>query len=70
LWNAMVLFTVISPFLYISLFCTPYTLIIYFLSLLYEFLVTTVLSCSFLFPIPVHHVFLRAFFLSDDFILV
>ena len=45
LWNAMVLFTVIFPFLYISLFCTPYTLIIYFLSLLYEFLVTTVLSC-------------------------
>ena len=44
LWNAMVLFTIIFPFLYISLFCTPYTLI-YFLSLLYEFLVTTVLSC-------------------------
>ena len=45
LWNAVVLFTVVFPFLYISLFCTPYTLIIYFLSLLYEFLVTTILSC-------------------------
>jgi len=45
LWNAMVLFAVIFPFLYISLFSTPYILIIYFLSLLYEFLVTTILSC-------------------------
>lgn len=70
LWIAMVLFIVIFPFLYISLFCTPYTLIIYFLSLLqipcdhHSFLL------SFLFLIPVHHVFLCAFILSDDFILV
>ena len=49
-WNAMVLFIVIFAFLYISLFCNPYTLIIYFLSLLNEFLVTTILySCLFYF---------------------